>query len=260
MRDARQSWDASEHGMFSSPLQLPGNIRLDKLEVGFGSKNQPQNVKSDISFFNESGSVDSLTASINGIIHYRGERIYHASQYGDAFTVTFTDRSGRVHSETIAMQQPLGLEKAGYSPDFRVAGSPCQYEAKYFADADKKSMRSGNALLSIRMLDKGREVARTALTIGQTGVLGEYQVRLIKVKKWAKIIFVDIKGMSVIFTGFAIIMLGGIIHYMTPPRELVGIMQPDGLYRVYWKAAAFKGFYHDERDEIVRELNRENIV
>ena len=88
-------------------------------------------------------------------------------------------------------------------------------------------------------------------------MLGEYRVRLIKVEKWAKLIIVDIGGMSFIFAGFAIVMLGGLIHYTTPPRELLGVKQQDGSYRVYWKAAAFKDFYGDERDSVARELNKE---
>jgi hypothetical protein len=55
-------------------------------------------------------------------------------------------------------------------------------------------------------------------------------------------------------------MLGGLIHYMTPPRELIGILQLDRSYRVYWKASTFREFFRDERDAIQRELNRENSL
>lgn len=256
-RDTRRPWDASEHGVLSSPLRLPGAVRLDKVKVAFDSKNQPADVSSDITITDQSGKPESFTASINRICRYRGLRIYHASNYGDAFTVTFTDQTGVDHTEKITAQQPVSLQKAGYSSDFNVTWSPYLFGVKYFTDADKKSLVSGNPLLVVRMLDGDKEIARTALTSGGRGMLGEYRVRLVKVEKWAKLIIVDIGGMSVIFAGFAIIMLGGGIHYMTPPRELVGVRQSDGSYRVYWKAVAFKEFYADERDDIARELNRE---
>jgi cytochrome c biogenesis protein len=233
---------------------------LDKVRVSFDSKNQPTEVLSDISISSQNGSVDTFAASINRICRYKGLRIYHASQYGDVFTVTFMDRSGTAHTEKISAQQPLGLEKAGYSSDFSVAWSPHRYEVKYYADVDKKSMVSENPQLVIRMLDGEKEIARTALSPGDSGTLGELLVRLVKVEKWAKLIIVDIRGMSAIFTGFAIIMLGGMIHYMAPPRELIGVKQTDGAYRVYWKALAFKDFYVDERDEIARDLKRESTV
>ncbi len=259
-RDMVKPWDASEHGILSSPLRMPGTVRLEKVTVRFDSMNQPTDVLSDISITGKTGTVDSFTASINRICRYNGLRIYHASQHGDAFTVTFTDTSGAAHTERIFAQQPVGLDNAGYSSEFSVAWSPYLYAVKYYADAEKKSMLSANPQLYIRMLEGEKEIARTELTSGSTGVLGEYRVQLLKSEKWAKLIIVDISGMSLIFTGFAIIMLGGVIHYMTPPRELIGVKQADGSYKVYWKAVAFKDFYVDERDEISQNLKQERTL
>jgi cytochrome c biogenesis protein len=257
MRDIQQPWDVSEHGILSAPLKLPGSIRLDKVRTSFDSKNQPTDVSSDISIVGQDGTLDSFTASINRISRFKGLRIYHSSQHGDAFTVSFIDGAGGVHTEKISAQQPVSLEKAGYGSDFSVTWSPYLYAVKYYADADKRSMLSANPQLVVRMLAGGKEIARTALTRGSSGVLGEYRVRLVKVEKWAKLIMVDLSGMSAVFAGFAIIMLGGLIHYMTPPRELIAIKQSDGMYRVYWNAVAFKDFYGEERDDIARDLKRE---
>jgi hypothetical protein len=257
LRDNRQQLDASEHGILSSPLNLPGSIRLDRVSVHFDNKNQPADVSSDILITGQPGLPESFTASVNRISRYHGLRVYHASQYGDAFTVTFTGKSGVSHTERILVQQSTGLTKAGYSDDFSVAWSPYLFGAKYFPDADRKSMQSANPELVMRMLDGKREIGRTSVTKNIPGELGEYRVKIDEVKKWSKLILVDITGMSAIFAGFAIIMAGGLIHYMTPPRELIGVKRPDGAYRVYWKAVAFKEFYGDERDDIARELNGE---
>jgi cytochrome c biogenesis protein ResB len=254
--DNQQPWNASAHGILTSPLKLPGTIRLDKVRVSFDSKNQPAEVSSEISITDGSGRVESLTASINRILRYHGLRIYHAAQYGDAFSVTFTDRAGVMHAEKIAIQQPVSLTKAGYSDDFAVSWAPYLLSAKYYADAGKESMLSTNPELTLRITDGKKEVARTTLTRGSSGMLGDYRVELNEVEKWAKLIIVDIGGMPVIFAGFAIIMLGGLLHYMTPPRELVGIRQQDGHYRVYWKATSFKDFFLDERDEMATKLQK----
>jgi hypothetical protein len=255
--DLPQSWDASEHGLLAAPLKLPGTIRLDKVNVSFDKNNQPAEVTSNISFLDDSGRVDTLSASINRISKYRGLRIYHASQYGSAFTVSFTDKTGTTHAEKILAQQPVNLTTAGYSDDFGVTWSPYLFSAKYFADADKKTMLSRNPQLIVRFLDGKKELARTTLTSGNTGMLGEYRLRLLGVGKWSKLIIVDIRGMSVIFTGFAIIMLGGLVHYLTPPREIIGIRLHDGRYRVYWRATVFSDFFVDERDSLTTALNRE---
>jgi cytochrome c biogenesis protein ResB len=255
-RDNRQPWNASEQGLLASKLELPGAIRLDRLNVSFDEKNSPSEVSSDISIADGSGRVESLTASINRISRYHGLRIYHATQYGDAFTVLFTDKGGATHAEKIMIQQPVSLTDAGYSDDFRVDWSPHLFSAKYFADAARRSMHSNNPQLFVRVLDGKREIARTVLTPGETGQLGEYQVRLAGVEKWTKLIVVDITGMPLIFTGFAVIMLGGLMQYMTPPRELIAIRQDEDHYRVYWKALSFREFYAEERDVMKEALKK----
>jgi len=259
-RDGRQPWNAHQHGLMVAPLQLPGAMRLDRVRVHFDDKNRQQEVSSDISFTDQSGRTESLIASINRIQHYRGLRIYHAAQYGDAFTVTFTDRKGNSHVERIMVQQAMDPAKAGYSEDFSVTWSPFLFDAKYFADADRKSMLSTNPELFLRMLDGGRETARTSLTRGVTANLGEYRVKFDRVEKWSKLIIVDITGISAIFAGFAIIMLGGLIHYMAPPRELIGIRQQDGNYNIYWKAVYFRDFFVEERDQMITNFNEGSLV
>lgn len=256
-RDSRQPWNVSEHGLFASPLELPGAIRLDRVRLRFDNKQQPVEVLSDISIIAASGQVDSLTASINRILSYHGLRIYHASQYGNAFVVTFTDKAGAVHTETIAAQQPVSVTDAGYSEEFGVSWSPHQLSAKYYADAGKKNMDSMNPELVLRFTNGKKEIARTSLTKGTSGMLGEYRVQLNEVKRWSKLIIVDSTGMPLIFTGFAVMMLGGLLQYLTPPRELIAVRQQDDRYMVYWKAAAFRDFFVDERDEVAMELNKE---
>jgi len=254
-RDNRQAWNASEHGILAAPLSLPGAIRLDKVRVRFGAKNQPAEVSSDITIAEADGRTESFTATINRIAGYRGLRVYHASQYGDAFALEFIDAQGNTHFEKLPIQQPLGPAKAGYG-DFGLRWSPHALSAKYFADVNQRSMTGATPLLVMRLIDRGREISRVSLTPGGSALLGDYRVRLLGVEKWAKLIFVDIGGIPVIFAGFAVIMLGGLVHYMAPPRELIAVRQEDGTYRVWWKAPAFREFFVDERDELTEALRK----
>lgn len=253
--DKTQPWTYAEQGLIAKPLRMPGSVRLDNVTVRFDAKNQPSVVSSDISILGDAGNVDRLTSVINSITKYHGMRIYHAAQYGDAFTLEFTDEKGTRHFERIPIQQPVGPTVAGYG-DFDLAWSPYVLSAKYFADAEKKLMTGTNPQLTLRLLDGGREITRVSLTRNSSGMLGAYRVRLASVDKWAKLIFVDITGMPVIFAGFAIIMLGGLIHYATPPRELIGIRQQGNRYRVCWKAPSFRDFFVEERDELVDALQK----
>jgi hypothetical protein len=250
-----QSWINAEQGMITTPLKMPGLVRLDRLTVGFDAKNQPVAVSSAISIVSNGNNIDRLTATINGITNYRGMRIYHSTEYGDAFTLEFNDEKGNSHYEKLLIQQPAGLDLAGYG-DFALAWSAYTLSAKYLADAEKRSMTSANPLLTLRLLDGKRELTRLTLTRGASGELGRYRVRLIAVEKWSKLIFVDITGMPVIFAGFAVIMLGGIMHYIFSPRELIGVRERNDRFRVYWKAPSFGEFYEEERDRAAAALHK----
>lgn len=259
-REPGQPWNVSMHGILSSPLKLPGAIRLDRVRVQFDNKQQPLEVFSDISIINDTGRVNSLTASINRIQSFHGLRIYHASQYGNAFKVVFTDKNGVSHAETIAAQQPVSLTDPGYCDDFSVNWTPNLLSAKYFADVEKKSMSSLQPELTLRFTREGKEIARTTLTPGETGMLDEFKVQLTGVGRWSKLIIVETTGMPLIFTGFVIIMLGGLLQYLAPPRELIAIRQQDDKYMVYWKAASFREFFDDERNEAAAALQKETAA
>jgi hypothetical protein len=185
-------------------------------------------------------------------------RIYHASQYGSAFTVEFTDRIGNTHTERILAQQPADPTTAGYSEDFSVAWSPYLFSAKYYVNAAQKTMLGTTPQLTIRMLDGKREIGRTVVPPGQSIPLGGYMLRLVGTEKWAKLIIADNSGMPMVFSGFAIIMLGGLLHYLLPPRELIGIRQQADTYRVMWKATNFADFFAEEREMIAKQLQEEH--
>lgn len=259
-RSNDQTWNISEHGLLASPLTLPGAIRLDRVSLKYDNKHQPAEVLSDISIIDTAGQTAHLTASINRVIGHNGLRIYHASQYGNAFLVSFTDRKGTTHTETVAAHHPLNLSEAGYSDDFTVSWSPYLLSAKYFTSVQRDTMNSDNPELVLRLADKGKELARTRVTIGRNGMLGEYRVELKKVVKWSTLIFVDTNGMPILFTGFAIIMLGGLIRYLFPPRELIAIKQKDEHFNVFWKASEFRSFFLEERDMLITDLQTETTT
>lgn len=255
-REPQEPWLASEAGALAAPLSLPGALRLNRVRVGFDRLNQASEVSSDITLTEPGGRSVPLSAAINRIERYGNLRIYHSAQYGDAFSLTITGADGTAHAVKIAVQQPVNLTEAGYSDDLATAWSPYLLSAKSFADAQGRSMASGNPQLVLRLMNGTTEVARTSLTLGATGTLGEYRVRLDGVEKWAKLIVVDLKGMEAVFAGFAVIILGGLLHYLMPPRELIGVREGDGSYRVYWRSTAFGECFAEERDRLVAALEK----
>jgi cytochrome c biogenesis protein len=252
VHDPRAPWTEEERGNLAPPFILPQAVRLDHLRVSLVDNQSIQQAASDLSFISGQGDVDQRSVAVNSILSYQGLRIYQTTNYGDVFTVDFSDHRGLIHRERLLLPYPPAPDRAGYN-DFRPSWLPWVLSAKYYADADRKTMTSTNPLLVMRLLDGTRELSRVSLKIGESGSLGDILVRLDRAEKWSKLIFVNIAGMHLIFLGFLIIVMGSVLHYMAVPREFIASEQTDG-YSVSWRAARFAEFYQDEYGDIMTKL------
>ncbi len=250
-------WVSEAHGVLAGSLVMPEAVRLDRLDLQFNPNTTVDRVASELSFLSVTGAVAKELVAINSILFHQGLRIYQNSTYGDAFTVEFTDAAGNAHLEKLRIPHPPRIDKAGYE-EFELPWSPYGLSTKYYADAANVSMNSPNRLLVLRLMEKEREIARVALKPGENGVLGDLRVRLAKVEKWSSLIFVNVTGMPVIFLGFCIMVLGGLIHYCTPPREVL-IGRTGGGYLLTWKAARFAEFYQDEYQSIITAIDAGSV-
>lgn len=252
VHDPSAAWTEEERGKLAPPFILPNAVRLDHLRVSLADTKSILQAASDISFISAQGVAEHRSVAVNSILSYLGLHIYQTTHYGDAFTVEFADPAGLVHRECLLLPYPPAPDQAGYD-DFRPPWLPLVISAKYYADADRKSLQSSNPLLVLRLLDGDRELSRVSLKIGESGSLGDLKVRLDRAEKWSKLIFVNISGMPLVFFGFLIVIIGSVLHYMAVPREIIASKLADG-YSVIWHSARFVDFYQDEHGEIMIKL------
>jgi len=122
--------------------------------------------------------------------------------------------------------------------------------AKYLVDADQRSFETFNPLLVLRVDGPAGSLGEARLRPGTAAEIGPYRVRLEKVSLWARLFFANVTGIGGVFAGFAVIALGGVLHYFTPPREAALAATERGTTRLAWRAARFADFYADEYDAI----------
>lgn len=247
-------WLAQELGLTASFLVLPCDIRLDRLNLNFSGERVGQ-VSSTIAFL--APREETREVGINSPLDWRDMRVYQSNDYGAAFTVEFAEPTGAVHTELLLIPFPSRPDQAGYD-DFRLSWLPYVLSAKYYADADRRTLRSDNPQLVMRLLDGDRELSRLSLLRGGSGTLGRLQVRLANVETWSGLMFVKVTGMPLIFLGFCILVLGALLHYAAVPRELTAAPSSEG-YRIAWRASRFADFYADEFAAIIENLEKEAI-
>ncbi len=249
-------WTSTEEGALARQLRLPATFRFDDLRIRYDERGAPEHIESLMTFIGADGTEERSIVAVNGASSYRGMRIYHSTEYGDAFTLEFIGPDKARHVEKLLMPHPERSGEAGYL-DARLPWLPFTLSAKYPADGGQGSENRQNSQLIMRLMGGNGEQARITLPAGRSGQLGDYRVRLIAVDRWAKLIFADLHGMEVVFAGFALMMVGALLGYTMPPRELVIVGLAEGRHEVFWKATKFPEFYVDERDLLVGEL-REN--
>ena len=246
-------WTSTEEGPLSQKLRLPATFRFDDLRIRYDEKSAPEHIESLVTFIRTDGSEEHRTVAVNGVSSYQGIRVYHANEYGDAFSLEFIGPDGAHHVEKLLLSHPERAGEAGYL-DTRLPWLPFTLSSKYFADTERRSLNGSDRQLVMRLMSGKEERARISLLDGQSGQLGDYRVRVLAVDTWAKFIFVDLQGMEIVFAGFALMMIGALLSYTMPPRELVVIRRDSGSYEVFWRAAKFEAFYAEERDALAGVL------
>lgn len=248
-----QPWAAVEKGLLGREFVLPEVVRLDDINFQFWPTNGVKEVVSRISFPGSTVTTEPRNVAFNSILHYRGLRIYQSIKFGHAFYVEIISPSGQKKLYELLMLHPQSPDKASYNDFSELPAKDYLLRVKYFADAEKKSFNSDNPLLILRLDERKWELGQIPLKVGDSGTIGQFQFRLIKISKWSQLDFVDLTGIPGIFIGFFIIIMGGILHYFTPPREIVLQQVSEGC-RVSWRAVKFAGFYSDEFGVLQRRL------
>ncbi len=238
-------------------LHVPGSVRLDILHLSFTSSFAVDEARSGLTFAGEQGNRESVSVAVNELLRFRGVRIYQTNDYGDSFVVRFREPGGTIRMERLLIPIPPNPDTGGYN-DFRLPWLRFDLSTKYYADAERKSM-SGTPLLVMRLMDGGREVSRISLKPGETGMLGPLEAHLVDTRKWAGFLFVKISGMPAIFVGFFVMVLGGALNYLTPPREVIVRKTGNGS-SILWRATRFPEFYEDEHAAILKELQKEHVT
>jgi hypothetical protein len=249
-------WVVEETGLLVKDFTLPEAIKLEKVNVDFYETDELKHLSSDIMFINPQGNFSKYQLGINKTVKFKGVRLYQSTVFGHAFFVELTDPLGRKEKIILHIDHPWKRDRASYE-DFRVEGIPYPVRASYYVDAERRSMKSNNPLLTLLIVEDDKAVHEVTLKVGESKPLGPYTARLAYVSKWSEIIFVKNSGMSGIFLGFSIIAVGVILIYFTPPREFLISKDSKG-FILSWRVSNFERFFINEYEKVINTFKRKD--
>ena len=246
-------WLYEENGLLADSIVLPEAVRLNKLTFEFWPQGGLKNLSSILTFVSPQGETNNLPVSLNQVLSWQGLRIYQQARFGVITTVILRDSTGGDSGViTLDFSHPRVLEQPSYG-DYDFAGIPYHIRARYFADADKKSLQDNNPLLTLRFMEDNKVVNEISLKKNERGIFGTYEAQFVNVTNWAEFVFFDPTGMGGVFLGFLVFALGGILYYFTPPRQIYCRKLESGSL-FFGESSRFKQHFADELQQLTASL------
>lgn len=232
-------------GLLARPLPLPETVVLDRLIPQFWANDSLKSLDSELTFKN-AGRAEPFAVGVNDKGRYRGMIVYQRNNFGTAFLLEYSRDGVRPERRVFYLPMPLRREKAAYGND-TIDGY--LLKAKYYASPDRKRMLPVEPILTLRLMQGEGGLGEASLRPGETGTIGPYRITLHDARWWTELLFEGSRGTAGIFTGFALLLVGGALAYFVAPREVV-VVTGEGGTRAWWRAVRFTDFYRAERERI----------
>ena len=248
-------WQTEERGLLAGSFFLQDALQLKTVKPDFWENGDLKQLSATVLFMGPEERQTTEQLIINKIVYYRGVRVYLSRFFGMEFLVSLLNDEGEHIGIRMDFEHPVRLDAPSYGT-FRFNELSFLVKAKCYADSDMRDMAGDNPQLVLRLLNDDKLLGELSLKIGETGRLGPFQARLVGMKRWTGLIFVDITGMPFVFFAFFVIIVGSGLTYFMPPRELLVRQEGQHLY-LTWKPGRFPGFYKDELDNILGQLKEQ---
>lgn len=240
---------ASRRGFLARPLPIPATVRLYALTPEFGVEDHLVDLGSALVFTDAGGDATDVRVAINDLARYRGLRVYQRNAFGHAFVLELRSAERDPFAVTLQLGMPRRRDEPSYG-ELALDGTRALLKAKYFANADRRTLLPSDPELTLRLYEGDRLRGELSLRRGQSGRLGPYEVRLADVAWWTEILFEGSRGTAGIFAGFALLLAGSALTFVSIPREVV-VRPSESGSTVKWRATRFAELYEQERERIL---------
>jgi hypothetical protein len=244
-RERTAPWNMEQKGVFAGDFPLPVTVKLEHVLPEFRENDSLETLSSRVTLFDIDNRAESHIISPNKSHYHWDYRMYNPNIFGHAFFLTVTELDGRTHHLLLHFPIVPNRQTASYN-DFSFEQLAGTIKAKYYISADKSSMQDRDPLLVLRLVDGQHVLSELSLHRGDSGFLGTWNVKLVDVRKWSILLFDAGFGMTPVFIGFFIVMLGSMTMYTAVPREL--LVRQTGLgYAIGWKVfSKYEAAYRHE--------------
>lgn len=223
---SRSDFLSVEQGPFARKFAPDLSISLARFTPEYYPKGDIKSLESSVLLGKHLESLSSVALSVNHPLNIGGAKIYQSTSFG--FTVCLVlERNGQSIPAYFSLDHPrkLGKPYVGYS-DFPTSGYLLTMELT--PDPTSGTFQLHNPALRLIVEEQGVVRFSGMLKTGDSIQLSGETLSFKDVRHWTGLIVTENKFVPLSFLGFALVILGLLLIYVFPMREIYVAIEPQG--------------------------------
>ena len=229
---------------------------LSKLDHTYWETGKLKHLESSLTIVENKEQADKKV-SINNPLFIKGSNIYQSDDYGYTLSFVLKKLTGEEVVSHFNIDRASNVRKhAVGKTDYPL--SPYIVEIKFLPDLEKKSFYLNKPIVYLNIAKGLKKVFSGLVIPGDAIKIKDDILHFTGVRYWSGLIFVKNPGMTIAYIGFVIVIIGLVIMFLLPYKEIHLSFDPvTKAYNIAGKTKKYEAIFNEELDEIRVEIEKE---
>lgn len=228
---------------------------LSKLDHTYWETGKLKHLESSLTIVEDKEQTDKKV-SINNPLFIKGTNIYQSDDYGYTLSFVLKKLTGEKVVSHFNIDRASNVRKHAIGKsDYPM--SPYIVEMKFLPDLEKKSFYLNKPIVYLNIAEGLNNVFSGLVIPGDAVKIKDDILHFTGVRYWSGLIFVKNPGMSIAYIGFVIVIIGLVIMFLLPYKEIHLSFDPvQEVYNITGKTKKYEAIFNEELDEIRGEIEK----
>jgi cytochrome c biogenesis protein ResB len=209
---------ARSSGLLAPPLDVPYAIGLDRVNAEYYANGELRSVSSTVRIASSKDKIVPAIVSVNAAGEAGAALLYQSNSIG--FAAGLILRYDGTSQPMYFSLERVSSRENRYAGVSEMAGTGLAARMDLSFDMSKPSHSNAPALLHLVVERSGRQLLDRTLVLGDQADFDGGNVRFADVRRWSGFILTQTPGVTPVFIGFGLVLVGIIALYAFPRREI----------------------------------------
>lgn len=207
-----------EMGLLSKGFDISFALRLYGLRHTYWDTGDMKSLESSVGVISGNTTVDHAIA-INSPLTINGVTMFQSANYGYALSLLLKKPTGQQVVTNFLLDKPDRIGKPAIGKaDFET--TDYLFDMTFYPDIAKPSFFPSKPILYLKVLERGTPVFQGLVVPGETIRVKNDILQFAGIRNWSGLVFTENTGANVAYAGFAVAVIGMIINYLLPYKEV----------------------------------------